>query len=103
MSQERSSGPSSGGYPGGRAAAALGAQPVRADAALRSSSQPSGYAAGSAARERESQARRRAVPAEVEQMVNTLDQRVAHATQSEESKLRMLADQMQRLMEGLHP
>lgn len=34
-------------------------------------------------------------------MVTMLDQRVTHATQAEESKLRMLADQTQRLVEGL--
>lgn len=34
-------------------------------------------------------------------MVTMLDQRVTHSTQAEESKLRMLADQMQRLNEGL--
>jgi len=34
-------------------------------------------------------------------MVSMLDQRVTHATQAEESKLRMLGDQTQRLTEGL--
>jgi len=34
-------------------------------------------------------------------MVAMLDQRVTHATQAEEARLRMLADQTQRLLEGL--
>lgn len=34
-------------------------------------------------------------------MVTMLDQRVTHATQAEEARLRMLADQTQRLVEGL--
>merc|ERR1719472_47187 len=41
------------------------------------------------------------IPSEAEQLVSMLDQRVTVATQAEEARLRMLTDQMQRLMESL--
>lgn len=76
---------------GGRAAAALATQ-SRPDG-IRASSQPLKSTPASSGS--------RALPCEVEQMVAMLDQRVTHATQAEEARLRMLSDQTQRLVEGL--
>jgi len=101
-SQEPDAGYLAGTTAGARIAAAFATQPARADAALRSSSQPlCSSMSGSINRSREVQLGRRSAPAEVEQMVTMLDQRATHATEADASKLRMLADQVQRLMEGL--
>mmetsp|Transcript_124282 Transcript_124282/g.264874 ORF Transcript_124282/g.264874 Transcript_124282/m.264874 type:complete len:245 (-) Transcript_124282:54-788(-) len=43
----------------------------------------------------------RKLPAEVDQMVTLLDQRVTQVTQAEGARVRMLGDQTQRLLEGL--
>lgn len=41
------------------------------------------------------------MPEEIEQMVTLIDQRVTHVSQTEDARLRMLADQTQRQFEGL--
>merc|ERR1719265_325957 len=88
------------GFANGPSAVPMVSQPVRANANIRALSQPLGSSVGSRMVPGGNQPQR-ALPAEVEQMVIMLDQRVTHAIQADESKVRMQADQVQRLVEGL--
>jgi len=65
-----------------------------------SDKKPGRPAATDAFRAVASPARRRA-PAELEQLATEIEEQVAHTTQTEESRLRMLGDHAQRLAEGL--
>eukprot|EP00929_Paragymnodinium_shiwhaense_P016376 TRINITY_DN124690_c0_g1_i1.p1 TRINITY_DN124690_c0_g1~~TRINITY_DN124690_c0_g1_i1.p1 ORF type:complete len:291 (+),score=93.99 TRINITY_DN124690_c0_g1_i1:72-944(+) len=101
--------PGSNGHGNGHSGPHLGMEPV-AQAALMSPRKP-GSAGGAIVRSSSASAGasaagaggvpRMRLPAEMEQMVGAIDQRVTHVAQAEDARVRMLADQAQRLHEGL--